>query len=91
MAYAALTRLLISHLPRPVIHVDCSDLDDYRGNYLLRASLALKGRALALYEQVYPLSKKEKPEDNQRFLQQLKDMLPAHFKPIIVTDSGGFN
>ena len=88
LAYAALTRLLISHLPRPVIHVDWSDLDGCRGNYLLRASLAFKGRALALYEQVYPLNKKEKPEENQRFLKQLKDMFPAHCKPIIVTDSG---
>ena len=88
LAYAALTRLLISHLPRPVIHIDWSDLDACRGNYLLRASLAFKGRALTLYEQVYPLSKKEKPAENQRFLEQLKDMLPANCKPIIVTDSG---
>ncbi len=88
LAYAALTRLLISHLPRPVIHIDWSDLDACRGNYLLRASLAFKGRALTLYEQVYPLHKKEKPAENQRFLEQLKDMLPAHCKPIIVTDSG---
>ncbi|WP_053425906.1 IS4 family transposase, partial [Rheinheimera sp. KL1] len=59
-----------------------------RGNYLLRASLAFKGRALTLYEQVYPLHKKEKPAENQRFLEQLKDMLPEKCKPIIVTDSG---
>lgn len=38
LAYAALTRLLISHLPRPVIHIDWSDLDAYRGNYLLKAA-----------------------------------------------------
>ncbi len=88
LAYAALIRLLISHLPRPVIHIDWSDLDACRGNYLLRASLAFKGRALTLYEQVYPLHKKEKPAENQRFLEQLKDMLPAHCKPIVVTDSG---
>lgn len=88
LVYAALTRLLISHLPRPVIHIDWSDLDACRGNYLLRASLAFKGRALTLYEQVYPLSKKEKPAENQRFLEQLKDMLPVNCRPIIVTDSG---
>lgn len=88
LVYAAITRLLISHLPRPVIHIDWSDLDACRGNYLLRASLAFKGRALTLYEQVYPLSKKEKPAENQRFLQRLKDILPAHCCPIVVTDSG---
>lgn len=88
LAYAALIRLLIGHLPRPVIHIDWSDLDACRGNYLLRASLAFKGRALTLYEQVYPLHKKEKPAENQRFLEQLKDMLPAHCNPIVVTDSG---
>lgn len=88
LAYGALIKLLISHLPRPVIHIDWSDLDAHRGNYLLRASLAFKGRALTLYEQVYPLTKKEKPEENQRFLELLKDMLPPNCKPIIVTDSG---
>lgn len=88
LVYAALIRLLISHLPRPVIHVDWSDLDASRGNYLLRASLAFKGRALTLYEQVYPLNRKEKPEEHQRFIELFKDMLPAHCKPIIVTDSG---
>lgn len=81
LAYTALIRLLISHLPRPVIHIDWSDLDACRGNYLLRASLAFKGRALTLYEQVYPLHKKEKPAGNPRFLEQLKDTLPAQVNP----------
>ena len=75
LVYSALIRLLISHLPRPVIHVDWSDLDASRGNYLLRASLAFKGRALTLYEQVYPLNRKEKPEEHQRFIELFKDML----------------
>ncbi|WP_134059281.1 transposase [Rheinheimera aquimaris] len=34
------------------------------------------------------MSKKEKPAENQRFVQRLKDILPAHYNPIIVTDSG---
>lgn len=83
-----MTQLLTSHLPRPVIHIDWSDLDAYLGNYLQQASLAFRSRALTLYEQVYPLSKKKKPTGNQRFLQRLKNILSAHCPPIIVTDSG---
>jgi len=49
--YFAFTRLIIGNAQRPVILIDWSDLDPYKHHYLLRASVALEGRAMTLHEE----------------------------------------
>lgn len=86
--YASLTRLFVGSRTRPVIIVDWSDLDACKRHFLLRASLALEGRALTLYEEVHTVKRKEKPKTHLEFLRTLQRMLPAGCRPIIVSDAG---
>ncbi len=86
--YCAFTRLIIGSVQRPVILVDWSDLDPYKRHYLLRASVALEGRAMTLYEEVHKLGTKEKPATHRTFLTRLKNILPPTCRPIIVSDAG---
>jgi|TARA_R110000868_G_scaffold8038_1_gene41641 hypothetical protein len=80
--------MLIAQGSRPVISVDWSDMDNRKQHFLLRASLATQGRSLTLYEEIHPLSTKEKPQTHSQFMTQLKTMLPERCQPIIVTDAG---
>ncbi|GAD90023.1 hypothetical protein VHA01S_031_00360 [Vibrio halioticoli NBRC 102217] len=86
--YCGMAALLAGQLRNPVIHVDWSDLDARQEHFLIRASLAAKGRSLTLYEEVHPLDMKEKPKTHRLFMNKLKRMLPADSKPIIVSDAG---
>ena len=86
--YASLTRIIIGNAKRPVILVDWSDLDPYKKHYLLRASVAVDGRSLSLYEEVHGLCHKEKPATHRAFLNKLKRMLPDGCRPTVVTDAG---
>ena len=64
--------MLIAQGSRPVISVDWSDMDNRKQHFLLRASLATQGRSLTLYEEIHPLSTKEKPQTHSQFMTQLK-------------------
>jgi hypothetical protein len=86
--YSAFSSIIIGTAERPVILVDWSDLDPYKNHFLLRASVAVDGRSLSLYEEVHGLDTKEKPATHKAFLKQLKKTLPANCRPIIVTDAG---
>ncbi len=86
--YQQMNVLLISPHTTPIILVDWSDLDKRKQHFLLRASLATQGRSLTLYEEVHPLSRKEKPEVHRHFMDKLKGMLPVSCSPIIVSDAG---
>ena len=86
--YQTLTQRLIGNQKYPIILVDWSDLDKGKRHFLIRASIAIEGRSLTLYEEVHPLETKEKPKTHQLFLAQLKAMLPSGTTPIIVTDAG---
>ena len=72
----------------PVIAVDWSDLDDCKGQFLLRAAMTVKGRPMTLYQEVHSNNTKEKPATHKCFLSTLRAMLPAGCEPIIVTDAG---
>ena len=72
----------------PVIAVDWSDLDEYKGHFLLRAAIVLKGRPITLYQEVHSNKTKEKLATHKAFLEMLKGMLPGNCQPIIVTDAG---
>lgn len=84
----ATARLLIGRCRRPVIIVDWSDLSDDRELHLLRASVAVDGRALTLYEEAHYQRHNGNPRVHERFLARLKALLPQGCRPIIVTDAG---
>jgi hypothetical protein len=68
--------------------VDWSDLDEWRRNQLLRASLVAEGRALTLYEEVHGKKTAIKRKTHENFLQRLKTLLPEGCQPVLVTDAG---
>lgn len=86
--YAALARTVLGGLQRPLIVVDWADCELERQLLILRAAVPLGGRAFTLYEEVHPLSRYNSPKTHRQFLSALRDVLPAHCKPIIVTDAG---
>ena len=70
------------------ILVDGSDLGDRQNKFLLRASLAVEGRAISIYQEIHTLKTKDKPITHRQFLTQLKKMFADNVKPIVVTDAG---
>ena len=85
--YSAICKLFCTSA-QPVIAVDWSDLDKSNCHFLLRAALTVKGRTITLYQEVHTLKTKEKASTHKDFLKQLKQIMPAHCTPIIVTDAG---
>ncbi len=86
--YGALARTVLAGIRRPVILVDWSDTDPGQRWYLLKAAVAVRGRALSIYEKVYPLKAYNSAKAHREFLQTLKTILPDGCKPILVTDAG---
>lgn len=86
--YQALAQQYLTHAAMPLILIDWSDLTPDRHWQLLRASIALSGRSITLYEQVHPLSHSNTLDVHAAFLADLAAMLPAGCIPILVTDAG---
>ncbi len=86
--YAALSTHSLDGVERPLIVIDWSDLSTARGWQLLRASLAIEGRCITLYEQTYPLTRLGSPKVHKAFLKRLRVMLPPGTRPIVLTDAG---
>lgn len=86
--YKRLSRLLIGKRKTPHIIVDWSPLAEGSYYYLLRASLANKGRAITIYEECYPDSQNANVKAHKAFLKRLKGILPPDCQPIIITDAG---
>ena len=89
--YRALARQITSSSPRPVIHIDWSNLDRGKTRYLLRAAVAVEGRAFTLYEEVHPRERFMKQRVERQFLKRLAQVLGPQARPIIVTDAGFLN
>lgn len=71
-----------------LIVVDWSDATTDQRWHLLRASVAVDGRSVTLYEEVHPQARLlNSPEAHQRFLGRLARLLPAGCRPIIMTDA----
>jgi len=87
LVYGAVCRLFCT-AKHPTISIDWSDLDECKRHFLLRAALSFDGRSITLYEEVHPLSTKEKSATHKLFLQTLSLLLPVDCKPVIVTDAG---
>jgi Transposase DDE domain len=86
--YEALVRQCLAGVKLPLIIVDWSDLAPDRRWQLLRASVALEGRSVTLYEQVHPQSQSASPKVHASFLARLGAMLPPGCVPILITDAG---
>lgn len=74
--------------PFPVVLVDWSDVREQLRYMTLRASVAVKGRAVTLYEQAFEYKNYNSPKSHQLFLDKLQTFLPEGCTPIIVLDAG---
>jgi hypothetical protein len=86
--YRAIARTLLAGIRRPVILVDWSDADLRRRWLMIKAAVAVKGRAVSVYEKVYPMKRYNSPKTHREFLFALKSILPDGCRPILVTDAG---
>jgi hypothetical protein len=86
--YRALCRLTLQRLKEPLVLVDWTDLKTDRSLQLLRASVAVGGRSLTLYEEVHPQTRYGNRDVQRRFLKALADLIPPGVAPTIVADAG---
>lgn len=84
--YGWLAGRVIGDCRRPVVLVDWSDLDSGRRLYVLRAAVAVGGRALPIYEEVH--DRLGDRHVHRRFLSRLGALLGEGCRPILVTDAG---
>lgn len=76
--YQSLAKFTIGKAMRPIILVDWSDLDEHKGHFLLRATVASHGRGICLYEEVHSIKTKEKPKTHQQFLANFAINVDTH-------------
>jgi hypothetical protein len=86
--YRAIASTLLFANKRPVIIVDWSDFELGRQWLMLKAAVPVGGRAIALYERVFPFKRYNSPGAHREFLRALRSVLPEGCRPIIVTDAG---
>lgn len=84
--YQAIAGRLIPDGSRPVIMVDWTSLSETM--WTLTAAVSFQGRALAIYSESHPISRYANPAVHRAFLGSLREILPGHCVPIIVTDAG---
>jgi hypothetical protein len=86
--YGGMAAHFLKGQKRPAIIIDWSGLTPCGAFHFLRASFAVDGRSLTLYDQAYPLSEYCKERVHKSFLSQLKKLIPADCRPIVITDAG---
>lgn len=86
--YRAIAHEVLDGVERPVISVDWSDFEPGRRWSMLKAAVAVGGRALTVYERVFPFKRYNSPGAHREFLKGLRDVLPSTCCPIIVSDAG---
>jgi len=85
--YEFMTEMLVGNNRHPFIIVDWSPINGNGIFQLLRASIPMGGRALTLYEKVYPESELNAEYAHQELLNNLQRCLPADCQPIILSDA----
>jgi hypothetical protein len=78
---------VIGPLSKVDILVDWSPASNHE-NHILRASIAFKDRSITIYEEVHPEKKLGNYSVHQSFLKRLKQIIPEHVKPVVITDAG---
>jgi hypothetical protein len=86
--YCTMTRMLLRNIEAPIILIDWSVLCADQQFHVLRASIPVGGRALTLYEKIYPQTDLGNRDVQHAFLNTLAAFLGAEKTPIIVADSG---
>lgn len=86
--YAAMARHWLRGNTTPLILVDWSDLNAERSAQLIRASIALEGRSLTLFEEIHPTALATTASVHRAFLARLKVVLPLGCRPIVISDAG---
>jgi hypothetical protein len=85
--YKAVNEWFIGHEKLLFIAIDWSSIIAHQ-QHLLRASLICKGRSITVYEEIYPESELGNGEIHQRFLKNLKSVLPQEREICIMVDAG---
>ncbi len=86
--YRKLAARWLSGLDNVLVLIDGSDATTDRRWPLLRASIAVEGRSVTLYEEIHPQSAYGNREVHRRFLACLAELLPVAWPPMIITDAG---
>lgn len=88
VVYKTLNHWIIGSRTSINLLVDWSSASPGERYQLLRASIAVKGRALTVYEEIHPLEDYNKEEIHKSFLNHLKETLPLASQVTIITDAG---
>lgn len=86
--YRAMAHWVVGPRTRPVVLVDWSDCAPGNRWQVLRAAVAVQGRAVTVYDEVHPVSGNNNDAVHRAFLHRLGEVLPAGCVPVIVTDAG---
>lgn len=86
--YKTIAHTLLRGNRRPIIIIDWSGLTRCGAYHFLRASIAVGGRALTVYDEVHALDEYGSDQTHRQFLKTLQTILPDNCKPIIITDAG---
>jgi hypothetical protein len=86
--YRKLAAGWLSGLDKVVVLIDGSDATIDQRWPLLRASVAVEGRSVTLYEEIHPQSAYGNRGVHRRFLGCLAEMRPVACPPMIITDAG---
>jgi hypothetical protein len=86
--YAALATRWLTGVRQLLLVIDWSDLSSDQSWHWLRASVAVEGRSVTLYEEVHPQHRLGNPKVHRQFLARVAELLPAGCEPIVMTDAG---
>ena len=86
--YRKLAARWLSGLDNVLVLIDWSDATTDQRWHLLRASVAVEGRSVTLYEEIHPQRAYGNLEVHRRFLACLAKLLPVACQPLIITDAG---
>ena len=86
--YQTMVNMLIGSNPQPIILIDWSGLTHCGEYHFIRASVAVGGRALVLWESTYRERDYNSQQAHRAFIKELKALLPEDCCPIVVTDAG---
>ncbi len=86
--YREMATALLAGVARPVLIVDWSDFELGRKWLMIKAAVPIGGRAISVYERVFPFKRYNSPGAHREFLETLKSIIPQGCRPIIVTDAG---
>lgn len=89
--YKAMARALLAHQRAHqwlYIVVDWSPCSADCEMQLLRASVALGGRSITLYEEIHPLSVLGRADVHENFLDRLSMLLGSRHQIVVITDAG---